>query len=268
MNHHILRPYLPEEPDLVSLAQVAQQREPKPDGKKDPPVNPPLISPVVPITSKNSAEFWSIDGVSYRGNFYTVDLGKKLLDDGNSHTQDEWAIRAKEEMPKGELYTPDYPLFYGIVKSAKVAGLEDVRTFLKDTSRAKWLMTLTRIQYAPKGKDTLIHNYGTNDVYQTHADFIGKDDLIKNTLCTQAYQALLGTSDSIQEINSLFQWLNETDTYIFRVNARPKKNIDERVAWFDAYSAGAGLYCDGDPSGSYSSLGVRLCKKISGGNLP
>ncbi len=268
MNRNILRPYLPEEPDLVSLAQAAQQREPKLDGKEVPPVNPPLISPVVPITSKNSAEFWSINGVSYRGNFYTVDLSKKLLDDGNSHTQDEWAARAIEAMPKGELYTPDYPLFYGLLKAVQSAQLEDVRTFLKDTSRAKWLMTLTRIQYNSKGTDTLIHNYGTNDVYQTHADFRGKDDLIKNTSCTQAYQALLGTSDSIPEINSLFHWLNETDTYIYRVNARPKKNIDECVARFYAYSGRADLGCGGDPAYSYSSLGVRLRKKISGGNSP
>jgi hypothetical protein len=251
---------LQPEPDLVALAQTIK--------KQDPIVNPPVPPAVIPVTVQNNAECWSIDGVSYRGNFYVADLGKKLLEDGAKHTQDEWVKRAEEAMPKGGLYTPDYPLFYGIVKAVKTAGLEDVRTFLRETSRAHWLMTLTRIQYNPKGTDTIIHHYGTKDVYQASADFRGKDDLIKNTSCVKAYQALLGTTDSITEINNLFQWLNDTDTYIYRVNTRPKKTMDERVAGFVAGSDGAFLGCFRLPSGSVSGLGVRLRKKNLGSSSP
>ena len=255
MNRHILRPYLQPEPDLVALAQSTKISD-----KKDPSVNPPLKSPVVSTNVQSNADFWSIS-LLYRGEQYTADLMKTLLEDGRVHTQDEWAARYERVRGSDEFYTPDYPAFYGIVKSAKIAGLEDVRTFLKDTSRAKWLMTLTRIAYQPSSHDTVIHNYGTQDRYQTSVDFITLNEFIINTNKPWSYQGLLETRDNVQEINEVFNWLNGTNTYAWKLNSKPDKVI-ERVARFGAGSDWAGLYCDGNPTGSDSSLGVRLRKKI------
>jgi hypothetical protein len=251
MNRFILRPYLRPEPDLVALAQTIK--------KQDPIVNPPVPPAVIPVTVQNNAECWSIDGVSYRDNFYVADLGKKLLEDGAEHTQYEWAERAEEAMPKGGLYTPDYPLFYGIVKAAKTAGLEDVRKFLRDTSRANRLMTLTRIQYQPSGEDIIIHNFGTRDRYYEQVQFVGEDGQINSSDAALPYQKLLGTDDNTQEILDVFKWLNGTDTYIFRVNVR-QPAVDERVARFCSDSGRAYLSCYKDPNSSGSSLGVRLSR--------
>ena len=184
-----------------------------------------------------------------------------------AHTQYEWAKRAEEAMPKGGLYTPDYPIFYGIVKAAKTAGLEDVRTFLRDKSLAKGFMTLTRIQYQSSGEDIIIHNFGTLDRYEEQVAFVGRDGKVNSSDAALPYQRLLGTYDNTQEILDVFKWLNGTDTYISRVNNRPSV-VDERVAWFSAGSDRAYLGCDGDPAFSYSSFGVRLRKKNLGGGSP
>jgi hypothetical protein len=41
-----------------------------------------------------------------------------------------------------------------------------------------------------------------------------------------------------------------------------KRCKDKYVAWFVAYSVRARLYCDGFPSNSDASLGVRFCRDI------
>ncbi len=255
MNRYILRPYLQPEPDLVALAQSTKVND-----KEVPPVNPLLKSPVVSTNVQSNVDFWSIP-LLYRSEQYTADLMKTLLEDGAAHTQDEWAARYERVRGSDEFYTPDFPAFYGIVKAAKIAGREDVRTFLKDTSRARWLTTLTRIAYQPSSHDTIIHNYGTQDRYQTSVDFITPNEFIINTNKPWSYQGLLETRDNVQEINKVFNWLDGTNAYSWKVNTKPDK-VDERVARFDADSVRAGLDCDRDPAGSYSSLGVRLRKKI------
>jgi len=76
-----------------------------------------------------------ISGVNYRNGIYTVDLAKSLLDNGNAKTQDEWTAYAINAMSQNEFYTPDYPLFYGLLKamydsrndSAKANDLNDAR---------------------------------------------------------------------------------------------------------------------------------------------
>ena len=133
---------------------------------------------------------------------------------------------------------------------------EDAREFLRKTSRERWLMTLTRIRHFPRGKDEIIHNFGTLvDPHKMEADFVGPDGLIKDT--NAPYAGLLGTSDSVSQIDNVFKWLNGTSAYIYRLNEKPRK-VDERVARFGADSGGADLSCDGYPSYGGESLGVRL----------
>jgi hypothetical protein len=139
-----------------------------------------------------------------------------------------------------------------------------MRTTLKELSRANWLMTLTRIKYAPKGKDTVIHNFGLKDKYDLQEDFMGADGELPAGSPVSVYQTLLGTQSNLKKIKGVFDWLNDTNSnYIWRVNSKPS-SIDERVARFFADSVGAGFNCNGDPSGSGSSLGVRFsgAKKI------
>ena len=207
-------------------------------------------------------DFWRIDGVQYRNGIHTVDLAKTLLENGEARTQDDWAKHYESAIDGEGFYTPDYPLFYGLVKAlhsvrddtSKSSEVVSSHDFIRDNSRAKWMMTLTRVRYNPAGNDEVIHNYGTRNQYEEQVGFVGVDEWIKNTANPFVCQKLLNTTDGVAQINEVFKWLNGTDAYLWRVNKRPDK-IDERVAWFNASSVRAGLDCGGDPPTADSPLG-------------
>ncbi len=233
------------------------------------PVVPSNVSPNVNIST--IGDYWQVSGVNYRNGIHTVDLAKTLLDNGNAKTQDEWASYSESALTQNEFRAPDYPLFYGLVKalysakdnSTKAQEVEEAKKFLKDTSRARWLMTLTRIDYQPIGEDIITHNFGTREKYEEKTDFVGLDGLLTDKATPASCKALLG-SDNVQEISDVFQWLNGTNTYILRVNSKPDQLI-ERVAGFWAGSVRAGLGCGRNSSVSRESLGVRLS---AGGSAP
>ncbi len=235
-----------------------------------PPQNPSTRGNVpsnLDFSLSDETDFWRMTGVSYKGSIENIDLLKSLLDGGNAHTQDEWVTHYTTAAPGNGFYTPDYPLIYGIVKALydardSVPETAAVQTFLRDTARSKWLMTLSRIAYQPTGDDLVIHNYGTPARYERAVDFITPDEWIKNTEKPDSYQALLGTEDSVQDINTVFQWLNGTDTYAWKVNNKPATLV-ERVARFNADSVRSDLNCSRYPDVRNSSLGVRA-QKIGG----
>lgn len=250
MNQH--KPLFPVDPKgLDKIARELLEKEPETHTHSN-------------IGVEGNNDFWRIAGVQYRGGIHTVDLMKKLLKDGASNTQTDWASHYETARQNGEFHTPDYPLFYGALRalySARDDGtqaeeIEKARAFLKSNARARWLMTLTRIKYQPSGLDEVIHNFGTNDQYGGSVDFIGPDEWLKNTSNSEPYQVLLGTQDDIEQINAVYKWLNETDVRIWRLNSKPD-STSERVAGFFAGSGGAGLGCVGVPSDSSVSLGVR-----------
>ena len=241
---------------------------------------PQNLSNVPVITSFGT--HWHIDDVLYRGEQYVADLSRTLLDSGAEHTQDEWAARYERAIDNNDFYTPDLPTLYGIVKAlytargdaSRAGQIAEAQEFLKSTSRAKWLMTLTRIAYQPIGDDIIIHNHGTRDRYENKVDFITSSECIKKTNRPTSYKALLGTQDSVQEINSVFHWISDRDIYAV---VKPKPSVIERVARFlvnskviervarlNASSYWAYLNCYWNPTYSNSSFGVRMRKKIFG----
>lgn len=234
-----------------------------------PPVNSTPTG-VAPSSSSSfslsdETDFWRLNGVLYKGTFELVDLSKSLLDESEAHTQDEWAARYIDAASNNGFYTPDFPLIYGIVKALydakdSVAETAQVRNFLRIQSRARWLMTLSRIAYKPTGNDLISHNYGTPDRYEQEVDFITPDEKIIDTSNPASYQTLLGTQDSVQDINAVFHWLNGTDTFAWKVNSKPRA-LDERVAGFGADSVRAYLYCYGSAESRYTSLGVRVIRR-------
>ena len=139
-----------------------------------------------PVTPKqntafgNSDGFWTIEGVSYRGQTHTVDLLKTLLDNGANKTQDEWAEYSKIS----NFCTGDFPLYNSLFtalfnrRNEKIA--EEIRKFLKEQFEKNWLTTLTRIKYMPKGLDEIIHNYNLPDQYIINETIIGPDGYLKN----------------------------------------------------------------------------------------
>lgn len=234
-----------------------------------PPANPIDPQPVLPIVNPiavPSNTYWTIPGVKYRGNFVDVEVLKTLLDNGNSKTQDDWAKYSVDARKKGDFYIADYPLFYATLETAcslkSNPTIEEFRKEIQKISRARWLMTLTRIKYNDKGKDSIVHDYSLPTKYEFTEPFVGTDGVIPAGSPVSLYQKLLGTDSSLDKIKGVFNWLNGTDTYIWRLNSKPK-GLDERIARFYASSYRAYLDCYGDPSYTIDGLGVRIARRVA-----
>ena len=267
MNHHIIRPYIPRV-DLEAIARsIPLDQAGTSNASSESPKDQVLKTPENPsVIIQPTTDFWRVSGVEYRDGIHTFDLSKSLLDGGKGRTQDEWAKNYEDVKDKGGFYTPDYPLLYGLVKAVHSLGnnsgnsdKDEIQEFIKDSSRANWLMTLTRIAYTSKKMDKIIHNYGTGDIYNEDVDFITPDEYITKTAKPASYQKLLGTKDSVGGINEVFKWLNGTDTFAWKLNSKPKET-KERVAGFDACSGWVDLYCCRNPTIAFASLGVRSAR--------
>jgi len=222
------------------------------------------IHTINPQTAIQSAQdYWRVPGVNYRNGVYIVDLAKTLLDSGNAKTQDDWAKYTEEAKQKQDFYTGDMPLYHALFtawfkqkdKKEDKKESEEVREFIQKQMREKWFTTLTRIAYQPQGDDLVMHNYGTKDKYEISSSIVGADRFIESG-DSKALESILGTGN-ISEINAVYNWINQTPAYIWRVNRKPSK-VDERVARFGAIAVGVGLGCYGGPAVSYPSLGVRF----------
>ena len=182
-------------------------------------------------------DFYRISGVSYRNGIHQVDVSKALLPSG---TQDKHAQRRKKALTDGSFYSPDFPLLHGIINAlyqnregSFKDQIESAKTSLSSLVDNKWLMTLTRVRYAPNGQDSVINNYGQDDQHEITSSFAGPDGAVAKpeTNAGQALQALLSTQQPPQEINQVYRWFRNTDAYLWRVNNKPDKVI-EHVARF------------------------------------
>jgi hypothetical protein len=232
---------------------------------------PPEINPEQKKQNKNPLEiktiddYWQIEGVNYNGEIYIVDLAKSLLDNGKSKTQDKWAEYREQAIKANEFYTGDMPLYHAVFSALfnqkDKPESEEAREFIQKQMREKYPITLTRIAYQPKGKDKVIHNYGTSQKYEINENIVGKDrEIIAGD--SNALTALLRDGD-IDKIKSVYNWINQTPTWIWRVNSKPE-SIDERIARFVAGSDGAYLLCGRDATLADASLGVRLVVRPKG----
>ena len=206
-------------------------------------------------------DYWQIPGVEYKGETSMYDLSKTPL---ATKTQEEHAKHRETVMQNNDFYIGDIPLYHAIFTAAfkqpNSKQKEEIRRFIQEQIRSKYPITLTRIQYTPKGKDKIIHNFGTNEQYDLEEYIAGPDRKIESE-DRNALNALLGT-DNINEINEVYNWINNKPIYIWRVNEKPEQ-IEERVAGFIANSDRFNLNCSGSPQGSYEGLGVRRAKILN-----
>ncbi len=252
----IIKPRIEHE-DLLEIAKRAPIIDKKSKEKEKP--KTPNQTPI-PTLFKDSGTYWEIQGVEYKNKIHTVNLLKSLLDQGSLKTQEDWAQYSIQAKAKGEFCTGDMPLqhalFTALYYQKDNPELEQAREFIKENMRNRWLTTLTRIVYQPTRKDKIIHNFQMPDQYELKENIVGKDRKIISD-DKPSLKALLGT-DNINQIKQVYNWINQTPTWIWRLNSKPG-SIDERVAWFSALSDGAGLVCDRRPQGSDASLGVFVC---------
>jgi len=212
------------------------------------------------LVIQSTQDLWTIGNVHYRDELYTADLSKSLLDSGSGKTQDDWALYSEQARKSNGFYTGDMPLqhsiFTALYSQRTNSQSEEIRKFIQENMRRLGMASLTRIKYQPSGKDKIIHNCKTSDEYSLDENISGPDREIEQS-DSLALKALLGTDD-IQEIKNVYQWLNNTPTWLWRIE-KPSK-IEERIAWFDAGSVRVGLYCDWNPVGLFHSFGVRARK--------
>ena len=250
--------------------EKAKKRAEQQSSQLESPSQAPPASKSPPIVITPNNRFWTINNVPYQGGLVEVDLARDLIDNGSAKTQDEWAKYSMAAKKRGKFYTPNYPLFYNILRSVKAGqaanvNAEEIRSAVKDFSR-NWLMTLTRIKYNPSSPDLIVHNNGLggSEEWFVNEDFVGDSGEIKSLNASKELSVLVSDGD-VDNVKEVFQWLNGTDSYLYRINSRPEK-LDERVVGFVAGSDWVGLYCDGNPSVANSSLGVCVRKKFSGGS--
>lgn len=216
--------------------------------------------PTADFTLEILTDSYRITGVNYRNNIHSVNFTKELLDNGAKKTQDKWVEYSLE--PENRFIVGDMSLYHSIFttlyknkdNTMYKDQIEEVRKFLDKILKQHWIMTLTRIQYQPSGKDKVIHNFKMPDQYEIFEDITAPDEWVKNSTNNLPYKALLGTSN-LTEINNVYNWLTGVDPYLYRLNNKPQ-NIDARVARFNADSDRVLLDCFRDPQLSYSSLGV------------
>ena len=208
------------------------------------------------IYTQPSESFWAVPEVLYRGEKGTYQLFDKMT---SSMTQDKLAEVYETEKQKGNPSPTDAPLIWAIstrsheLRNEAPEVAESLRSFLQKGFR-QYPNTLTRVIYNSSEQDKIIHNYKTSDEYSINEKVVGTDDWIKNISDKNVLEALLVTKD-IAKINEVSQWINGTNSYLWRLNSKPKQK-DERVARFLAYGSGLSLGCLRNPLNEYPAFRV------------
>ena len=130
---------------------------------------------------------------------------------------------------------------------------EDLRESFK-TGLKRYPNTLSMVTYNSSGDDEITHNLGTLNEYKLKGKIVGQDGLIENLPDTNFLEIILGTKNT-SEINDVFKWINSTDSYVYRINAKHSKKT-ERVVRFNANSDWVFLNCNRNPLNEYPAFRI------------
>ena len=190
--------------------------------------------------------FWIIPEVVYRGETGTYRLFEKMTP---VMIQDQLAelyeLEKAREMPR----PMDSVLHFAIMNASynlRHTGpdAKKLRAFLHQNLR-RWPNTMSRIVHVPSAEDRVIHNYKTSDEYSIDEQVVGPNNCVKDIQNKKVLESLLGTQDVVQ-IDKVFQWINRTDSFIWRLNSKPKQE-HKRVVGFSANPTGLNLSCNRRP---------------------
>lgn len=111
-------------------------------------------------------------------------------------------------------------------------GVKDVQVFLRRLFTNFVLSTLSRVEWNPRGKDTVIHRYGQNAHYSVRQNLVGPDGFIvdKSVRAKGLVQAVFDTSNGVKQVDDIFYWLTEKHVYEFRCNDKPEQKYVRVVA--------------------------------------
>lgn len=164
--------------------------------------------------------------ISLEGKIGTVDISKALLENGASHTQQQWVDCTREcewKLASGLLYTAAVLALYanrGHSDADQRGLVRQIKDTLSTDFRNHWMMTSTRIFCSA---DEVVHNFGYENERRIKRDTIGLSGLLKeNPSFGNVTEALLGSRDCTL-INDAYSWLSETQVGLYTPPKKPKK---------------------------------------------
>jgi hypothetical protein len=105
-------------------------------------------------------EKYRLHNVRYHDGLYRVDIDKKWMNNGELHTQDEWA-EISSTMPKS---MPNTKLMYACLKEILYSRDDPLNNRIMENifwpDLYKNAFTSTRIKYTPQGRDIVFHDFG------------------------------------------------------------------------------------------------------------
>ncbi len=215
-----------------------------------------------------------ITGIPLENKTHTYDFDRKY-DPGITHTQEEWGKLKDKALPKGEFYAGTAPEYYAILKALHKSKnnaqfkliIEEARTYLQDVLKQQnpYIITLSRAKYNPAGLDEIVHDFGTKEEQPPKpAKLAGPNGYItdKKTKAQDFAQAVLGTTDTVEQINEVFKWVTGKETYSWRISQ--PQNQQDRVVALGVGSNVFDIVTSDGISNDGPALGVRRAKIFAG----
>lgn len=198
---------------------------------------------------KPCVESWKISGVSCNGKKATYEVIGEMIP---VMTQEKQIEKYGEEFSSSELIWGIASRAYEL-RNKFPEQTESLRKFLYNGFR-QYPNTSTRVIYCPEKNDRIIHNYNTENEHILTGKVIGVDGFIQDIPDSKILKPFLGTK-SINKINEVSNWINNTNTRLWRLNFKPVAK-EERIVRFDADSVRLYLVCYWDPLIGYPGFRV------------
>jgi len=214
------------------IAEEKRKKAQKPKKGNLPEAEPepenPDITGSIDFSIQKISEGYRVSGIQYQKKFCTYDFAENVLPRKNQEKHADRALNAK----KDDFIAASAPLVYSVCKtlnqnkdSKQKSLVEKARKSLnKIIGPGKpWIHTLSRAVYKTRGLDEVIHDYKQKKQYSKQAKLVGPDDYItkQETQAESTIKAVFDTNDSMQEINNVFQWITDKNSYVYRINSTP-----------------------------------------------
>ncbi len=192
---------------------------------------------------EEAADRYRLHGVHSNGRIYDIDWSKKLLDNGNQHTQDEWAelLQNQEfQLPSTRIYHATCSMLYQHKDDTQSGLVKKIRAKFKKDFKDYWMTTSTRIQYNQSDPDKVLHDYKIAGETSLDMTFVGPDGYVADNSFEDEMEALFDARDGA-EMDAIYSWISGKKSYLWRLNSRPAQPTECAVVlgisnygdWFD-----------------------------------
>lgn len=187
------------------------------------------------VSIDSLADRYRLHNVLYDGVASVVDISKALLDNGASHTQSGWI----ETTRQGEWKLPSGPLYFAVLAALydnkDSYDVNKLRKMFANDFKKYFMMTSTHIDYAHEGLDTVVHDVGYITKRTEKRDIVGVDGYINEASGFGATMKALVGIDDCHKIERVASWISEKPPYLWRINSKPKEDVERALVLGDDY---------------------------------